>query len=334
MNFHADRGKMGGMETHQNNGVQKRLILSIGLTLIIFFAELFGGLWTGSLALLSDAAHMFMDVFALVLSASALWLSSRPADDGHTYGYHRFEVLAALVNGISLAAIAIGIFIEAIDRFQSELVIRSGEMLIIAAIGLAVNLVVAFVLNGHDHDHGHENDHDHEHISATSGKDLNLNSAFLHVIGDAISSVGVIVAAIIVGLTGLNWVDPLVSVLIGVMISLSAVRVLRSALHILVEGTPVGMSQKTVNASITGTDGVLEVHDLHVWSICSGNIALSAHVVVAPDAEGGVSGTLKRIQDRLHDAFGIHHTTIQVEEDCCGQCESCSANITAEFTQK
>jgi len=319
------------METHQNNGVQKRFIWSIGLTLIIFFAELFGGFWTGSLALLSDAAHMFMDVFALVLSAGALWLSSRPADNGHTYGYHRFEVLAALINGITLAVIAIGIFIEAIDRFQAEPTIRSTEMLIIAVIGLAANLAVALVLNGHDHDHAHDHEDAHEHISATNGKDLNLNSAFLHVIGDAISSVGVIAAAVIVGLTGWSWIDPLVSVLIGVMISISAVRVLRAAVHILVEGTPVGLDIKTVGEKMAETAGVMEVHDLHIWNICSGNTALSAHVVVHPEADGGAEGTRMRLQTRLHDIFDIHHTTIQIEEACCGQCESCSGSMVTSF---
>ncbi len=199
------------MKPHQNPGVEKRFILSLLFTGLIFFAELIGGFWTGSLSLLSDAAHVFMDVFALGLSFGALKLSSLPPDDRHTYGFHRFEVLAALANGATLAVISIGIFIEAWKRWQSPEPIKSMEMLVIAFIGLVINLIVAFVLGGHDHEHGHDHNHAdqhphvaHEEHSALMREDVNLKSAFYHVIGDAISSVGVIVAAVLIWRTGLS----------------------------------------------------------------------------------------------------------------------------------
>lgn len=291
------------MPPHANQGIRRRFILSFLLTAIIFIAEVVGGLWTGSLALLSDAAHVFMDVFALVLSYTALIISARPADDRHTYGWHRLEVLAALVNGISLVIIAGGIWWEAIKRFQEPQPIRSIEMLVIAAIGLVVNLAVAVILHGGEHEHEHNR------------RDLNVHSAFLHVVGDAVSSVGVIVAAGLIALTGWQWLDPLVSILIGALILVSSWRVLRGSLHILVEGTPEGVALDDVRQKMLTVAGIRAVHDLHVWSICSGHAALSAHVEV----EAGISSEeiIKDINQRLLDGFGIDHTTLQVETVHC-----------------
>ncbi len=300
------------MPAHENTSTGRRFLISIGVTLAILIAEVIGGLWTGSLALLSDAAHVFMDVFALALSYLALRLSALPADDRHTYGFHRLEVVAALINGISLGAIAIGIFSESWQRWQNPQPVKSLEMLIIAAIGLVANLIVVFVLGGRHHDEG-----DERHEGA--GEDLNVRSAYLHVLGDAISSVGVIVAAGVIWVTGWLWVDPLVSVLIGILILVSSWRVLRSSLHILIEGAPEGLSVEQVGADLAGVAGVQGVHDLHVWSLCSGHIALSAHVVVADQSLGQAEGVLAELKQRLHDSFGIEHTTIQFECASCGQ---------------
>jgi cobalt-zinc-cadmium efflux system protein len=298
------------MKPHPNNGVEKRFLISISLTALILIAEVIGGLWTGSLALLSDAAHVFMDIFALGLSFLALRLSSLPADDRHTYGYHRLEVLAALANGLTLGVIAIGIFAEAIQRWQNPEPIKSAEMLVIAAIGLVVNLIVAFVLGGHDHDHDE---------AAHGREDVNVKSAFLHVVGDAVSSVGVIVAAGLIGLTGALWIDPLMSVLIGVIILLSSGRVLKSSLHILVEGVPEGLAVTQVSAAMADVRGVAEVHDLHVWSLCSGHVALSAHVVLSEQALADSDSIMQGLKAQLLDRFDIEHTTIQFECTGCGQ---------------
>jgi cobalt-zinc-cadmium efflux system protein len=297
------------MQPHQNPGTERRFLLSIVITSFILVAEVVGGLWTGSLALLSDSAHVFMDIFALGLSYLALRLSAMPADERHTYGFHRLEVLAALVNGLSLAFISIGIWREAFFRFQETRSIRSTEMLIIAVVGLLANLAVAFVLGSHSHGEG-------EHTHAE--KDLNIHSAFLHVVGDAVSSVGVILAAILISLTGLEWIDPLVSILIGGLIAFSAYNVSRKALHILIEGVPEGLSLKNVETTIHHSPGVNGVHDLHVWNICSGHVALSAHVTLT-DFKANHNDLREDIRHSLQQEFGIEHTTLQFEAEPCNQ---------------
>jgi cobalt-zinc-cadmium efflux system protein len=306
------------MQPHQNKGIEKGFILSISLTVIILVAEIIGGIWTGSLSLLSDAAHVFMDVFALGLSFIALRLSALPPDDRHTYGYHRLEVLAALVNGITLGAIAIGIFTESWERWQNPTTIKSLEMLIIAVIGLLVNVAVAFVLHNSGADgHGHGHDHEHEHQHQT--EDINVKSAYLHVLGDAISSVGVILAALIIWKTGWKWVDPLMSVMIGVLILVSSWRVLRSSLHILIEGVPEGLSLNEIGNTMSKVPGVLEVHDLHVWNLCSGHIALSAHITIEDQNTQKDAALMAALKHELDEHFGIEHTTIQFECASCDQ---------------
>lgn len=291
------------MHPHTQTGVEKRFLLSIGLTLAIFAAELIGGLWTGSLALLSDAAHVIMDAVALLISFVALRLSSRPADDRHSFGYHRLEVIAALANGLTLVLVSIGIWWEAIQRFREPQPVRGLEMLIIAAIGLIANLAVARILHGHDHDAGSE----------FARKDLNTRSAFLHVVGDAISSLGVILAAGLIWWSGWLWVDPVMSILIGGMIAFSAYRVLRGSLHILVEGVPEGLSVAEITKTVQQIPGVENIHDLHVWNICSGHVALSAHITTCAEADR----VRRQVSQHLLETYAIEHTTLQVE--CDGQ---------------
>jgi cobalt-zinc-cadmium efflux system protein len=278
-----------------------RFVLALALTAIILVAEVAGGLLTHSLALLSDAAHVLLDMLALGMSYVALRLAARPADDRHTYGYHRFEVLAALANGSLLFVMAVGIFREAWRRFQAPEAVLAGPMLAVAVIGLGVNLIVMRVLGDHDHD------------------DLNVRSAWLHVLGDTLSSVGVIAAGLIILLTGWMLADPLVSMLIGCVILVGAGRVLRQALHILLEGTPEGLSPSQVNSTMREVPGVSEVHDLHIWTVSPGYVALSAHVVLNersfPEAQDVQTG----LRQMLAGRFSIHHTTIQVECAHCGQ---------------
>jgi cobalt-zinc-cadmium efflux system protein len=308
------------MPAHNSLNIEKRFILSFIVTALILAGEVAGGIYTGSLALLSDAAHVLMDVLALVLSYTALRLASLPPDDRHTFGFHRLEVIAALVNGISLGGIAVGIFIEAWRRWQTPSAIKSIEMLVIAAIGLILNLAVVFILKGGMHTH-----HDHQHGDGEHPEDLNVKSAFLHVLGDAAASVGVILAALIIMKTGWLWVDPVMSVLIGLLILVSAWRVLRSSLHILVEGVPESIQLPRVAEAITGTPGVASLHDLHVWNICSMNVALAAHVVLESDDLNARTHVMKEIRSRLA-RLGIEHTTIQFEEQPCEQPECSSGN--------
>lgn len=288
------------MELHGNPTLNKRFLIAIGITITILVAEIIGGLWTGSLALLADAGHVFLDVFALVLSFAAMRLSLRPADSRHTFGYHRFQVLAAFINGATLLLISIEIFREAWTRLQAPEPILAGPMLVVAVVGLAANLLVAFTLQEHDHD------------------DLNTRSAYLHVLGDAISSVGVIAAGVIILFTGWYWVDPLVSVLIGVIILSGAWRVLRESTHILNEGMPRGVNAEQVRDAIQAVaPGVSNVHDLHVWTIRPGFVALSAHVVLDDQALSQAQPAMDAIKTTLREQFSIEHTTIQLE---CAQC--------------
>jgi cobalt-zinc-cadmium efflux system protein len=292
------------MPIHDNPGIEKQYLFSIALTTLILIVEGIGGFWTGSLALLSDAGHVLTDIFALGLSYLAFKLSSRPPDEKHTYGFHRLEVLAALTNGLTLGLISIGILTEAWSRWNNPQPIKSVEMMVIAVAGLVVNLAVAFLL------------HSHEEGEGVHHEDLNKKSAYLHVIGDAISSVGVIIAAALIWFTGYQLFDPLISAAIACMIAAGSFRVLKSSLHILVEGVPEGLSLSMVQKTIRETPGITDVHDLHIWNICSGHIALSAHVVM-PDQENAGSDRMLILKKSLSTNFGIEHTTIQVEKVAC-----------------
>lgn len=286
---------------HTNEIKEKRFIIALALTGLIFLAELIGGFWTHSLALLSDAAHVFMDAFALGLAYLAIRAASRPADDKHTYGFHRMQVLAALVNGATLFLIAFEILREAWDRFRNPEPVLAGPMLVIAVIGLVANLVVAFTLRKHDHD------------------DLNTRSAFLHVMGDALASLGVIAAGVILLFVDWTWLDPLVSVLIGVLILFSSGRVLKESVHILAEGMPEGMTLTAIGTIMHKVPGVSQVHDLHVWTVAPGYIALSAHVTVDDQALSQTDEVLSALKEALQIQFEIRHITIQFECGNCGQ---------------
>jgi len=304
--------------TRDTRNTQKRFIFSIALTSLILVAEVIGGIWSGSLALLSDAAHVFSDIFALVLSYFALRLVARPPDERHTYGWHRAEVIAALINGASLLVIAVGIWVEAVKRWQAPLEIKSTEMMVIAVIGLVVNIIVAVILGGHDHTHEHG--HDHEgHAEKREKRNLNVHSAYLHVLGDLISSIGVIIAALLIRLTGERWIDPFMSVLIGAIILVSAYRLLRKSLHILIEGVPEGLSLQQLHQSIASVSEVDTVHDLHVWNLGSNQVALSAHIILQPGGLTQQALVMETVKSVLSTRFGIGHTTLQFEETHCGE---------------
>jgi len=279
----------------------RRLFFAILLTGLIFIAELGGGLWTGSLALVSDAAHVFMDAFALGLSYLAIRMASLPANDRLTYGYHRMQVLAALANGATLLFISFEIFKEAVIRFQNPGQVIAGPMLIIAVVGLAVNIMVALILRQHDH------------------RDLNTRSAFLHVLGDALASVGVIAAGIAIYYTGLTWIDPLVSVLISILILISSGRLIKETVHILAEGIPEGMSAAEVTETMKKITGVAEIHDLHIWTVSPGFIALSAHVILVDQKLSQSEQIMADLRQVLGQKYEIEHTTIQFECANCGQ---------------
>jgi cobalt-zinc-cadmium efflux system protein len=304
---------------HEDSRLEGRFLWALALTVLVLAGEVAGGLWTHSLALLSDAAHVLMDVVALGLSYVAVRMAAQEPSDRHSYGLHRAEVLAAVINGGTLFVIAAGIFWEAGHRLWAPEPVKSLEMLVIAAAGLAVNLVVLLVLRGHDghgHDH-HDRDAGHEHAEGPG--DLNVRSAWLHVLGDTLSSVGVIVAGLVIWWTGWTVLDPLMSIAIGGVLFFGSGRLLKSGIHILMEGVPEGLHLPEVGQAMAGVPGVRDVHDLHIWSLCPGSIALSAHATVDGVDWERVADVQARLKAVLRDRFHIEHTTIQLECVRCAQ---------------
>lgn len=271
---------------------RRRLTSVLVLTAGFMVVEAAAGFWTNSLALLSDAGHMLTDVGALGLALFALWFSRREAPQRLTFGYLRFEILAALLNGIALLAITAFIFWEAAQRLQRPVEVHSGEMLLVACLGLAVNLVSLWIL------------------SRGEGHSLNERGAMLHVLGDVLGSVGAIAAAILMRSFGWGWADPVASALIGLLILRSTWELLKEAVNILMEGTPVHLNVREVHDAMVSIAGVAEVRDLHLWSLASGFEALSAHVVV-PDVSGS-DETKAAVKRLLRDRFHIEHSTLEV----------------------
>lgn len=292
-----------GRDTGAN---QRRLACALGLAACYAVAEVVGGLWTGSLALLADAGHMLSDVFALALSLVALRVAQRPASPQRTFGYLRTEILAALAQGVILVAVSVSIVVEALRRLEAPAEVLGGPMLAIAAGGLAVNLVGLAILHGGQHGN------------------LNVRGAFLHVASDALGSVGAIAAGAAIALFGWLWADAAASLAIAALVVWSSWQLLRDALQVLMEAAPPHIDVAEVQRSIGTLPGVRDVHDLHVWTITSGLVSLSGHVVAADGARH--PEILQSVSNLLHTRYGIEHATIQIEDArfeapgaaCCG----------------
>ncbi len=276
----------------------RRLALAIVLSALVFFAEIVGGLLTNSLALMSDAVHVFMDVFTLGLSLFAIYISRMPPTETRTYGLHRVEVFVSFINGATLLLVAAFILYKAYGRLLSPERVESSGMLVVAVVGLAVNLFVALRLRGF------------------AGRDLNIRSAFFHVVGDALASVGVIIASVVISLTGWHLVDPIITVAIAFIILYGVYQVLRDSSHILLEGVPKDVELNAVVREIRAQAGVKSVHSLHIWSICHNVYALSAHLDIEPLQRARMGEILKGINTRLAERHHIFYTTLQAE--CLG----------------
>jgi len=264
------------------------------MTLGFAAVEAAGGWWTGSLALISDAGHMLTDGAALGLAALAAWAARRPPSARHSYGLGRAEVFAALVNAVAMLAIAGAIGYEALGRWQTPTPVKGGAAAAIALAGLAINLVILRRLTPHLHD-------------------LNTRAAVLHVVGDALGSAAALAAGLVIAATGWLPADALASLAICVLITVSALRITRESIHALMEGVPRGVSVDAVGLEMARVDGVLSVHDLHVWTLSGSRSAMSAHVVVASMRDW--DRTLAALQRCLHEKFGIDHVTLQPESD-------------------
>ena len=288
-NHHTDSGSRG---------------LKIALIIVVVFmaAEIAGGLLSHSLSLLGDAGHMLVDALALGLSLVALNLAKRPATATRTFGFHRSEILAALANGVTLVLVAVVIFYEAWQRFRNPPAVQTTIMLVVAVAGLIANLIAMRLLHRARHNN------------------LNARAAFFHVFGDTISSIGVIVGGIIIAVTGWKIVDPIIAVVIGIIILWGAVSLVRDSVDILLETVPKHIPLDKVTESIKGVRGVVELHDLHVWTITSGIYALSTHILIQDQMISRTREITAAINRELEKKFNITHTTFQLENEKCENC--------------
>ena len=284
--------------------MENKRILTRALAITTFFmlVEVTGGFISGSLALLADAGHMFTDAAALTLSLFAFWLSSRPRTFANTFGWRRFEIFAAFLNGIALWVVSGLIGYEAFKRLKAPPEINSGLMIVIAALGLLSNIAVGAIL------------------FRSRNRNLNVKGAFLHVMADAVGSVGVLAAALLIRLTG-SWIwDPVLSVAVCVLILWSSGRLIKESFHIFMEGAPAHLDISSVNKALTEIPGVVEVHDLHVWTITSGFVSLSAHLKVQKNRDA--QDILRKAHDAVSTGFKIQHTTFQMEAADESGCET------------
>lgn len=292
------------LHVHGGNGPKRVLKISLGVTLAYIGLLVVAGIRAHSLALLSEAGHNLSDFLALLLSLLAVYLQSRPASSTKTYGYHRAGVLAALVNAVSLVAVAFFIFYEAVGRLQHPGEVQAAVMMWVAGAGVVMNGAIAFLLY-------------------RSGGDVNIRSALLHEVGDTLSTAAVICGGWAILATGNYWIDPALSVGIGVLILWSGFGIVRETLNILLEGTPRGVKVELVETAIRAIQGVNDVHDLHVWSIGSETRALSCHISIADIPPSVSERILREVKDCLHQEFRIDHTTIQFEHAQCEVAHGC-----------
>lgn len=299
-----------GLDSHQETiSSYRRLKFTLAIVLVIMVAEIIGGIFSGSLALLGDAGHMLVDALALGLSLFAMTIAQRPATATKTFGYHRIEILAALANGIILVLVSVYIFYEAYQRFLEPPVVRTPLMLTVAIIGLCANLGGIILLN------------------KASQRSLNIKAAFWHIMGDTISSVGVIIAGIIILLTGWYIADTIMALVIGIIILWGAGKIVIEAADILLEAVPKHITTASVIDSIKGIPGVNETHDVHIWTITSNIYALSAHLVIDDQMVSESVEIVRVVRQELAQRFNISHTTLQLE------CESCPTGLVCEIDQ-
>ena len=299
------------MHVHSGERTSRVLKVSLGVTLGYIVLLVVAGIRAHSLALLSEAGHNLSDFVALLLSLAAVYLQSRPPSTTKTYGYHRAGVLAALVNAVSLVVVSFFIFYEAFERVQHPQAVQAGVMMGVAAAGVVMNGIIAWLLY-------------------RSGGDVNIRSALLHEVGDTVSTAAVIVGGWVILVSGRNWIDSALSFAIAALILWSAFGIVRETLNILLEGTPRGMKLDSVTAVICSVEGVNEVHDLHVWNIGSETRALSCHISIADIPPSVSERILRDVKERLHEEFRIAHTTIQFEHVVCEVAHGCVIPVSEE----
>src|SRR5450830_730837 len=291
---------MSGTHSHGAGISSHKMWLATAINFTFCLGEALVGYQSNSLALMADAGHNFADALALALSAFALWIATKPADNKRTFGYHRVGILAALVNAVGLAIMAMVIFWEAIQRLQAPEAVQSGPMIWVALLAIVLNSAIAWW------------------SFKPAKEDLNIRGAFLHMVGDAASSLGVVIAGIIIALTGAYIADPIVSIIFAVLVLWSSWSIFTESIHVLLEATPIGLDLEKVEQAIRGVRGVFDTHDLHVWTVSSGLIAGSCHIVVADQSVTNSQQIHQNVAHMLEHNFKISHSTIQIEVEDCG----------------
>lgn len=291
---------MSGSHKHGAGISSNKMWFATAITFAFCLGEALVGYKSNSLALMADAGHNFADALALALSAFALWVATKPADNKRTFGYHRVGILAALVNAVGLVVMAVVIFWEAIQRLQNPEHVQSGPMIWVALLAIILNSGIAWWL------------------ANAAKEDLNIRSAYLHMLGDAAASLGVVIAGVIIAITSWFIADPIVSIVFALLVLWSSWGIFTESIQMLLEGTPVGMDLGKVESTIRNVDGVLNLHDLHVWNISSGLVACSCHIVIADQNVSVSQNILKEVAHELEHDFKISHTTIQIEVEDCG----------------
>lgn len=290
---------------HSHQGATGKVLKwSLAATSIFVVVEVVAGIEAHSLALLSDAGHNFTDAGALLLALIGYYVQSKPADETKTFGYHRAGVLSAFTNALTLIALSAWIFYESVIRFRHPEPVQENIMMVVAALGLTVNAGIMLALR------------------TASRNDINVRSAFVHMLGDALGSVAIIGGAVAIRFTGWMQLDPVLSILIGIMVVWSAWDIVRESLNILLEGLPRGIKLQEVAKGMRGIEGVLDVHDLHIWSLGSSTHALSCHVLIEDVPPSASDAILRRLNGMLADRFHIAHTTVQFEHVSCGISET------------
>jgi cobalt-zinc-cadmium efflux system protein len=290
---------MGQSHDHGATLTGQRLLLAILVTLLFVCGEAVTAYFSRSLALLSDAGHNFADALALIFSWYGIWIARKPSTSQRTFGYHRVGILAALLNAVSLVVIALFIFWEASIRVRYPEPVKSTPMIVVALIAITMNLAIS------------------RWLRSAAQHNLNVRSAYVHLLGDAISAAGVVIAGLLVALTGAALADPIVSILIGVLILFSSWGILKESVNVLLEAIPAGMDMAHVERAIGAVHGVRAVHDLHIWTVGAGMVCGSCHIMVDEQSVRSGENVLRAVTEELQHRFGVVHTTIQVEVEGC-----------------
>ncbi|CAO3594125.1 unnamed protein product [Absidia cylindrospora] len=324
----ANVNEQGGM----SNSTKRKLWFATGLALVFFFTELVAGWMANSLALFSDAFHLLSDVVSFLVALVAIYLAEKPPTSRHTYGFHRAEVIAALVSVITIWILTAFLVREAIERIKSPQEIDAKLMCVTASIGVVINIILAYVLGGHhhghshddhDHDHGHSHSHDNDEEHSTGGKkqhkkeaNINLRAAALHVIGDLLASIGILISSIILLVNPkLTIVDPICTFIFSLLVLYTTYHLVKDSLAVLMEGVPQHIKPEQIEKSLLQVPGVVAVHDLHVWVLSPGKSSLTAHISIDRDAFDKYDDILTKSQRIICDMYGVHHSTLQIESD-------------------